>query len=359
MIESIKRFNTNNESIMKFRKRFAEYTPENSYYIRINGEFSYVTPTSETSCSVLKPNGESSIFDEYTIDDINDSKYTFTDTDGSIVYSLVFDIKTIDEVIKKCGSLFVLSEHISQKPTIYHIDNYSEKEIIFTSSKGEKYALTTEYIMERIIGIFDAAKRRYAQYEANNKYLDIYGYNESFNTLLNPMIPVKMISRSDIIEEKNDLISKDCIRWKQVYRYNNDLYKLYDVTIDSVVFHSIFYSLYSTEIKVTHDEATKFEPISGDISATKKLELCNVPVFKKYDKPVIIERTDYNTIYMIHISNCMTIHDNDIGDTSPKDVKNIYKIESDKNISIPDDIDYIRKIINIIRESHKIMDLFR
>ena len=132
MIESIKRFNTNNESIMKFRKRFVEYTHENSYYIRINGEFSYVTPTSETSCSVLKPNGESSIFDEYKIDDINDSKYTITDTDGSIVYSLVFDIKAIDEVIKKCGSLFVLSKHISQKSTIYHIDNYSEKEIIFT-----------------------------------------------------------------------------------------------------------------------------------------------------------------------------------------------------------------------------------
>lgn len=260
----------NSNLLIRFRRAFPEDVIGKAYYQ--TSDDIWILPVSDTACKILKPDGTDKIFEETVIDNINDTDSTI-DFSELIIYVPYFNTEYMERIADD-RKLFTMSYgYIVSQPDfcsskirpVYHYMKTTEDEILFTTLDGKEYHFTMKELIGQIRRLFNLYS---AQQDAIYRFglgvseytKDAAAYSNVINSILLPFVPVSEINFDDVIQNRNDLISVDTPELKQIYRYNNKLYRIKRVDVNGVDIVNVL-GFSDDIITVSHSEALSFEPI--------------------------------------------------------------------------------------------------
>lgn len=344
VIEFIGKLNAENH-LIKFKYVINEDCRDSDEYFlaSLNGDHFFVDITSKTSFTLIKL-GEHGVTETRNIT-ANDPEFYnlfFHNYDGQIFgWTPIFNTDYVNSLFSDTN-LFYFSEVLGFGAGIMQFVSCDEDCIYFKKPDDT----VSNVSLERILDILSWAykkdishiEHRGWSYESRQCNIDSVNKRAIYD-LLNIIRPVTEIDKDSILVAHDDLIPYEIIALKQVYSYNNSLYKIYSITAYCIILEDIFNG---DKENIKHEDITNLSPVTFLDNPIKQVSLENVMLFGNTDYHFVVKTADntytefcprgvydYNEVYYLSYDN---------GHIFPKDVISVYR--AFPRIGLSTDFDY-------------------
>lgn len=343
VIEFIRKLNVENH-LIKFKYVIDEDCRDSDEYFlaSLNKDHFFVDITSKTSFTLTKL-GEHGVIETRNIT-ANDPEFYnlyFHNYYRQIFgWTPIFNTDYVNSLFSDTN-FFYFSEVLGFGTDIMQFVSCDKDCIYFKKPDDTVSNVSLERILDRLSREYkrdiEAADEAWC-YESRQCKIDSVNKRAIYN-LLNIICPVTEIDKASILVLHDDLIPYETISLKQVYSYNNSLYKIYLITAYAIVLEDIFNG---DKENIEHKDITNLSPVTFLDNPIKQVSLENVMLFGNTDYRFVVETEDntytefcprgmydHNEVYYLSSDN---------GHIFPKDVISVYR--AFPRIDLSKDFDY-------------------